>query len=386
VFIVGEELQQITSAMPKHMRPVKLEAIKQEPGLEYEIAQITDPSAAPVSHVFARDVDLSPYERARLANIARNRALLQQLGLADSLSNGPAAAAPVKAALAQAFSPDTVRKPKREPRTSVEVEGLRRSSRLLSLGSGDGASADAPHPTIFTGFSDMARDAGLAAAAGGPDGEDNDILLPEHLDDFEFEVYTMLREWRLSVCRPLQLEPYKVFQNRTLVEAVRRRRDDEAWGSTQQQLLECWGIGPVKVRVALPPHPCPAVTPVQVQQGIFGHTKGYAWQLIEQMQLPAAASLLHSSRVKQAHDGSEVAAASTPAESSPSPPPPPEPAGSRRQQQPQPVPSPTASHRRAHQPEESSCSKRPRAEAATAAQAPPLAVRVTRSRCLALQC
>jgi hypothetical protein len=75
-------------------------------------------------------------------------------------------------------------------------------------------------------------------------------LLPEQLDDYEFEVYTLLRAWRLATCRPLDLEPYKVFQNRTLVEAVRRRRNDALWGGTQQQLLECWGIGPVKVRAS----------------------------------------------------------------------------------------------------------------------------------------
>ena len=83
------------------------------------------------------------------------------------------------------------------------------------------------------------------------DYQDEEILQPEQLDDFEFEVYTMLRTWRLATCRGLDIEPYKVFQNRTLVEAVRRRRNDGAWGSTQQQLLECWGIGPVKVSAPL---------------------------------------------------------------------------------------------------------------------------------------
>jgi hypothetical protein len=89
------------------------------------------------------------------------------------------------------------------------------------------------------------------AKSSGLDYQDEEILQPEQLDDFEFEVYTMLRTWRLATCRALDTEPYKIFQNRTLVQAVRRRRNDSAWGSTQQQLLECWGIGPVKVRAPL---------------------------------------------------------------------------------------------------------------------------------------
>ena len=64
LFSVGEQLQQITSAMPKHMRPLKLEAIKQEPGLENEIAQITNPSAALVSHVVARGMQNDLQEAA----------------------------------------------------------------------------------------------------------------------------------------------------------------------------------------------------------------------------------------------------------------------------------------------------------------------------------
>jgi hypothetical protein len=190
----------------------------------------------------ADDGDLSSYERARLANIARNRALLQQLGLAGPADSAP----PVKAALALAFSPATARKPKREARISAESEGLRRSSRLLAavLGNdGDAAAAAAQAAADSQSAADDAKSSGLDL-----DYQDEEILQPEQLDDFEFEVYTMLRTWRLATCRALDTEPYKIFQNRTLVEAVRRRRNDSAWGSTQQQLLQCWGIGPVKVQ------------------------------------------------------------------------------------------------------------------------------------------
>ena len=190
----------------------------------------------------ADDGDLSSYERARLANIARNRALLQQLGLAGPADSAP----PVKAALALAFSPATARKPKREARISAESEGLRRSSRLLAavLGNdGDAAAAAAQAAADSQSAADDAKSSGLDL-----DYQDEEILQPEQLDDFEFEVYSLLRTWRLATCRALDTEPYKIFQNRTLVEAVRRRRNDSAWGSTQQQLLQCWGIGPVKVQ------------------------------------------------------------------------------------------------------------------------------------------
>jgi hypothetical protein len=205
----------------------------------------------------ANECDLSPYERARLANIERNRALLQQLGLAESTSIGLKTEVSIKNSLAASFSPATVRKPKRVGRTIVEAQCLRRSSRVLNAASSSsrGNTAAAADHVIQNIDFESTHD-----AVPELDYSDNEILLPEQLDDHEFELYTMLRAWRLSVCRPLELEPYKVFQNRTLVEAVRRRRSDGSWGTTQQQLLECWGIGPVKVRLSsappshVPPH------------------------------------------------------------------------------------------------------------------------------------
>ena len=76
------------------------------------------------------------------------------------------------------------------------------------------------------------------------------------LDDFEFKNYAFLRSWRVGRCRELDVEAYKIVQNRTLCEVIRRRRNDPSWGIddgkfTQklvQDLLECWGIGPSKVR------------------------------------------------------------------------------------------------------------------------------------------
>lgn len=78
----------------------------------------------------------------------------------------------------------------------------------------------------------------------------------EFLDDFEFMNYAFLRAWRLGRCKELELEPYKICQNRTLCELIRRRRCTPTWGKDDKNdiqkiaddLLECWGIGPSKVR------------------------------------------------------------------------------------------------------------------------------------------
>lgn len=49
------------------------------------------------------------------------------------------------------------------------------------------------------------------------------------MDDFEFQAFLELRKWRLQRHRELGVEPYKIFQNRTFCEMVRRRRNDPHW-------------------------------------------------------------------------------------------------------------------------------------------------------------
>ena len=61
---------------------------------------------------------------------------------------------------------------------------------------------------------------------------------------------------KFSKCRLLDIEPYKIFQNRTLVEVIRRRRNNCYWatmsdGDLNQRkvdLLEIVGIGASKVQ------------------------------------------------------------------------------------------------------------------------------------------
>jgi hypothetical protein len=103
------------------------------------------------------------------------------------------------------------------------------------------------------------------------------------LDDHEFQAFVALRKWRLLRARELQIETYKIFQNRTLCEMIRRRRNETSWarksapGDAQASsenatapvkeegtgdvsaepleydadiadaLADCWGVGPRKV-------------------------------------------------------------------------------------------------------------------------------------------
>ena len=103
------------------------------------------------------------------------------------------------------------------------------------------------------------------------------FLLWHQMDDFEFETYIALRAWRLQKCRSIALErnekryeAYKICQNRTLCELVRRRRNDAAFAKDRPkalstgfgaekmsddfrtQVLSVWGIGPSKVDTYCP--------------------------------------------------------------------------------------------------------------------------------------
>mmetsp|Transcript_209 Transcript_209/g.254 ORF Transcript_209/g.254 Transcript_209/m.254 type:complete len:116 (+) Transcript_209:114-461(+) len=75
---------------------------------------------------------------------------------------------------------------------------------------------------------------------------------PERLDDEEFQVYVSLRAWRLGRKNELEIEPYKICQNRTLCELIRRRRNDDEFAKGKEvneiesDLLSVWGIGPSK--------------------------------------------------------------------------------------------------------------------------------------------
>jgi len=88
------------------------------------------------------------------------------------------------------------------------------------------------------------------------DNDDHEIdynLMPKEisdLDDNEFKSFLILRQWRRDYCEAKGIdEPYKVFQNRTLCEFIRRRRNDPHFATIKsnytirEDLLSVWGIG-----------------------------------------------------------------------------------------------------------------------------------------------
>lgn len=187
--------------------------------------------------------DLSPYELARLERIRRNEDRLRGLGLIGGKPENKTSAV------------DGEKKVQR-----VRVRGGKRpsvatrsSKRLRELKDGKQSSHE-----------DVAEDdtpGGEDSTAPDPEGRVNYVLTPqeaEQLDDHEFQVYAALRAWRLRRKNELEVEPYKICQNRTLCELIRRRRNDGAFasrrggegdaelGAVEQDLLSVWGIGPSK--------------------------------------------------------------------------------------------------------------------------------------------
>lgn len=75
----------------------------------------------------------------------------------------------------------------------------------------------------------------------------------EDVDDHEYLAYVKMKRWRLLRSRALETEAYNIFQNRTLLELVRRRRNDASWATStsfderMSDALEVWGVGPSKI-------------------------------------------------------------------------------------------------------------------------------------------
>lgn len=137
-----------------------------------------------------------------------------------------------------------------------------------------------------------------------------------------------MRKWRLLRSRELDIEPYKVFQNRTLCELIRHRRNDPLWAtsrssfvknedqndvksvqneartidnkntsnsevslketeifdmeSIQKDLLECFGIGLSKANIPK-------------EDSDYTH-RGFAWEALDIINQPDMMALLQKSR------------------------------------------------------------------------------------------
>ena len=220
--------------------------------------------------------DLSPYELLRLEKIRRNQAKLEALGLGGGSIGTLAGVAPKKKKFNN--NNNNNKQQKKRSRTNArrrqQQPPTRSSKRLRDMKERQSSSAD---QIVKEDAAHEVDDDNDDDANGGPQVAciDYDYLPqePDQLDDDEFQVYTSLRAWRLRRKNELEVEPYKICQNRTLCELIRRVRNDPYWGTLVEvetttskgggigkattsprseedvaaDLIECWGLGPSKV-------------------------------------------------------------------------------------------------------------------------------------------
>ena len=192
--------------------------------------------------------DLSPYEIARLKNIQENKKKLAELGLLGT--SNPLKPKKNKVVFnnsnGQKKRRQTSNKNNKSPSTErkkIKV-GTRRSSRLAGIKISDTKNiVDKSHSDkdLFDGEEE--EELGV--------NYDINPQMPQELDDYEFEIYTIIRRWRIERKNELQIEPYKICQNRTICELIRRRRNNKNWAlatseTRPDELIDCWGIGPSK--------------------------------------------------------------------------------------------------------------------------------------------
>ena len=194
---------------------------------------------------------LSAYEQKRYRRIQRNERKLRELGLSTKRSPlGALVDAPTGCAIPQALRPKQpstapakpTPKPKPKPSRkskrarSVLQPPTRRSSRLRrSPAEAEAASVTAPAVKAALRFS-----------------YERLPITIDDVDDIEFLAFAELKKWRLIRSRELEFEAYKIFQNRSLLEFVRRRRNDAMWAAQRTHaeqladLEDVWGVGPSK--------------------------------------------------------------------------------------------------------------------------------------------
>ena len=205
--------------------------------------------------------DLSPYELARLERIKRNEDRLRGLGLIDNPALKKPKVTPAK----------KVQKKRVTRTTSVPTRSSKRLKQLEGYGNNSIGEEDDEDATPIT-----------------PDVDDIKVDYlnstpkePEQLDDHEFQVYASLRAWRLRRKNELEIEPYKICQNRTLCELIRKKRNDSTFltdqgdqnNTVEDQLLSVWGIGPSKAAEG-----------------------GFGWEMLEVLNAEDNAELLELSR------------------------------------------------------------------------------------------
>eukprot|EP00986_Skeletonema_menzelii_P005673 scaffold2111_cov146-Skeletonema_menzelii.AAC.2 len=177
--------------------------------------------------------DLSPYEFARLERIKRNQNRLKELGLFKQPKQTPKPKPKTSSILRKRKQP-----PSAPTRSSRRLQELKEGKEKIEDDDNDSTNnVDAEYTSLI--------DEDTIDYERMPDA-------PELLDDEEFQVYISLRAWRLGRKNELEIEPYKICQNRTLCELIRRRRNDENFAKGKEaneietDLLSVWGIGPSK--------------------------------------------------------------------------------------------------------------------------------------------
>eukprot|EP00563_Minutocellus_polymorphus_P014046 CAMPEP_0181052700 /NCGR_PEP_ID=MMETSP1070-20121207/17728_1 /TAXON_ID=265543 /ORGANISM="Minutocellus polymorphus, Strain NH13" /LENGTH=287 /DNA_ID=CAMNT_0023131807 /DNA_START=50 /DNA_END=910 /DNA_ORIENTATION=+ len=216
--------------------------------------------------------DLSPYELLRLEKIRRNQAKLEALGLGGGSIGTLAGVTPKKRGGKQ-------KKRSRSNADAAEDRRMRRRRQQPTRSSKRVRDMKEKHssPTSVSSNVDTTADSVNKSDDAVEDDDGKQVVIdydclpqePDQLDDDEFQVYTSLRAWRLRRKNELEVEPYKICQNRTLCELIRRVRNDPSWGAALAEkaeggrskssskkrseedvaadLIECWGLGPSKV-------------------------------------------------------------------------------------------------------------------------------------------
>ena len=233
--------------------------------------------------------DLSPYELLRLEKIRRNEARLEALGLGGSSFFGSSISGGVNKSNKVSYTKKKRRSSadhkidRRQQQQQRQKTLPTRSSKRLK-----GQKAPAVNENTKK-ICDGDEDDDENNAVDEEEEEKKNVSYvfcythlpkePDQLDDDEFQVYANLRSWRLCRKNELEVEPYKICQNRTLCELIRRVRNDYLWGTTTSssansnnnnnsnsnsnsnsndtterneedvanELIDCWGLGPSKV-------------------------------------------------------------------------------------------------------------------------------------------
>eukprot|EP00548_Thalassiothrix_antarctica_P015705 CAMPEP_0194178112 /NCGR_PEP_ID=MMETSP0154-20130528/11781_1 /TAXON_ID=1049557 /ORGANISM="Thalassiothrix antarctica, Strain L6-D1" /LENGTH=207 /DNA_ID=CAMNT_0038892947 /DNA_START=19 /DNA_END=639 /DNA_ORIENTATION=- len=182
--------------------------------------------------------DMSPYERKRLERIRRNELRLKELGLIKLKPKITTISSPIS----------VIKKMSRKRNPPLKKLPTRSSKRIRQLNENKIEDDDENSTKIEELTEEETAE------------EEGTLIVdynrwpqaPEELDDDEFEIFINLRKWRMVRKNELEVEPYKICQNRTICELIRRKRNDAKWADSSKEeytsdILECWGIGPSKV-------------------------------------------------------------------------------------------------------------------------------------------